>query len=57
MSMPQVEFDPTIPMFERAKAVHGLDHAATMIVLDTELIILNEAVIYRRKQNGEYILW
>jgi hypothetical protein len=27
----QVEFEPTIPVFERAKAVHALDHAATVI--------------------------
>jgi hypothetical protein len=30
--MSQVEFKPTIPVFERAKtAVHALDRAATMI--------------------------
>jgi hypothetical protein len=27
----QVEFEPTIPVFERAKAVHALDRAATEI--------------------------
>jgi hypothetical protein len=30
-SMPQVEFEPTIPVFERAKTVHALDRAATVI--------------------------
>jgi hypothetical protein len=30
-SMPQVRFEPTIPVFERAKTVHALDHAATVI--------------------------
>jgi hypothetical protein len=29
--MPQVEFEPTIPAFERAKTVHALDGAATVI--------------------------
>jgi hypothetical protein len=30
-SMPRVEFEPTIPMFERAKTVHALDCAATVM--------------------------
>jgi hypothetical protein len=30
-SMPWVRFEPTIPAFERAKAVHVLDHAAIVI--------------------------
>jgi hypothetical protein len=30
-SMPQVGFEPTIPVFERAKTVHVLDRAATVI--------------------------
>jgi hypothetical protein len=34
-SMPLVGFEPTIPAFERAKAVHGLDHAATVIGLSS----------------------
>jgi hypothetical protein len=29
--MPQVRFEPTIPVFERAKTVHALDRAATVI--------------------------
>jgi hypothetical protein len=29
--MPRVGFEPTISMFERAKTVHALDHAATVI--------------------------
>jgi hypothetical protein len=29
--MPQVEFEPAIPVFERAKTVHALDSAATVI--------------------------
>jgi hypothetical protein len=31
--MPRVEFEPTIPVFERAKTVHALDRAATVIGL------------------------
>jgi hypothetical protein len=30
-SMPRVRFEPTIPGFERAKIVHALDRAATVI--------------------------
>jgi hypothetical protein len=33
-SIPQVGFEPKIPMFERAKTVHALDRAATAIGLD-----------------------
>jgi hypothetical protein len=29
--MPGVRFERTIPAFERAKTVHGLDRAATVI--------------------------
>jgi hypothetical protein len=29
--MPRVGFEPTIPDFERAKAVHALDRAVTVI--------------------------
>jgi hypothetical protein len=32
-SMPWMGFEPTIPLFERAKIVHALDHAATVIGL------------------------
>jgi hypothetical protein len=28
--MPEAEFEPTVPMFERAKTVHALDRAATV---------------------------
>jgi hypothetical protein len=30
-SMPRVGLEPTTPVFERAKTVHDLDHAATLI--------------------------
>jgi hypothetical protein len=29
--MPRVGFEPTIPVFERAKTVHALDRAVTVI--------------------------
>jgi hypothetical protein len=29
--MPQVRFEPTIPVFKPAKTVHALDRAATVI--------------------------
>jgi hypothetical protein len=29
--MPRVGFDPTTPVFKRAKTVHALEHAATVI--------------------------
>jgi hypothetical protein len=29
--MPEVGFEPTIPVFERAKTVHASDRAATVI--------------------------
>jgi hypothetical protein len=29
--MPYVGFEPMIPMFERAKTVHALDYAVTLI--------------------------
>jgi hypothetical protein len=30
-SMPRVGFEPTTPVFERAKVIHALDRAATVI--------------------------
>jgi hypothetical protein len=36
-SMPQVEIQPTIPMFERARTIHALDRAATVIGLTSIL--------------------
>jgi hypothetical protein len=37
ISMPQVGFEPTVPVFERAKIVHALDLAATVIGRFSEL--------------------
>jgi hypothetical protein len=37
-SMPQVRFEPMIPVFERSKTVHALDRAATVIgIINTAL--------------------
>jgi hypothetical protein len=36
--MPRVGFEPTIPAFERAKTVHALDRAETVIVSSEDLI-------------------
>jgi hypothetical protein len=41
-SMPRVEFEPTIPAFERAKTVHALDRAATVIGCKVGCEVLNE---------------
>jgi hypothetical protein len=43
-SMPQVAFEPTIPLFERAKTVHALEFAATVIgccTVDTIHLLAN----------------
>jgi hypothetical protein len=37
--MPQVGFEPTIPVFERAKIVHVLDRAATVIGIRLQLVL------------------
>jgi hypothetical protein len=40
--MPQVRFEPTIPVFERAKSVYALDSAASVIdhcLVGTEIFI------------------
>jgi hypothetical protein len=37
--MPQVRFEIKIPVFERAKTVHALDRAATLIGLKLAYVI------------------
>jgi hypothetical protein len=40
--MPQVRFEPTIPVFERAKTVHALDRATSVTghrLVGTEIFI------------------
>jgi hypothetical protein len=39
--MPRVGFKHTIPLFERAKTVHALNRAATVIVIQSTLPISN----------------
>jgi hypothetical protein len=38
-SMPEFGFEPTIPVFEQAKAVHALDRAATLTGSNFELTL------------------
>jgi hypothetical protein len=45
--MPQVRFEPTIPVFKRAKTVDALDRAATVIgLLHVRLQKLHESQIH-----------
>jgi FAD synthase len=39
-SVPQVAFEPTIPVFERAKTVHVLDRAATVIGCEIHAVFI-----------------
>jgi hypothetical protein len=48
-SMPRVEFEPTIPVFERAKTVHALDCAATVIGSLVPFWINNNPIIVHDK--------
>jgi hypothetical protein len=56
-SMPQVGFEPTIPVFKRAKTVHVLDLSAT--VIDNKMLLLLEppvplaAAVISCKQGSE----
>jgi hypothetical protein len=43
--MPRVGFEPTIPVFERAKTVHALDRADTVIG-KTDIYIAMEIFVY-----------
>jgi hypothetical protein len=36
--MPRVSFEPTTPLFERAKTVHALDRATTVIDEDMHVL-------------------
>jgi hypothetical protein len=40
--MPQVGFEPTIPVFEREKTVHALDRAASVIGKKQDYIDIND---------------
>jgi hypothetical protein len=43
--MPRVGFEPTIPVFKRAKTVHALDRAATVIGLTNSLVVIINVII------------
>jgi hypothetical protein len=47
-SMHWVEFEPTVPAFERSKTVHALDRATTVIGISTRLhgVILQKIVLF-----------
>jgi hypothetical protein len=47
--MARVGFEPTIPVFERAKTVHALDLAATVIGFNSYLLY--------RKKTAEFLGW
>jgi hypothetical protein len=49
--MPRVEFEPTIPVFERAKTVCALDRAATVIGLSSVMF-----VIYYKLRSGKCVV-
>jgi hypothetical protein len=50
-SMCRVGFEPTIPAFERAKTVHALDCAATMIGISWVLRMLNTHSLTHRAES------
>jgi hypothetical protein len=41
-SMPQVRFEPTTPVFKRAKTVHDLDRAATVIGINYKYKVVGQ---------------
>jgi hypothetical protein len=43
--MPQVGFEPTIPEFQRAKTVHALDVAATVIGIGLYIYMLEDIFV------------
>jgi hypothetical protein len=45
--MPRVEFEPTIPVFERAKTGHALDREAT--VIGVLINFLSQKAAYSRR--------
>jgi hypothetical protein len=52
--MPRVGFEPTIPMFKRAKTVHALDRAATVFGFLVHLLLVkhtHSSTQYQRTQS------
>jgi hypothetical protein len=48
--MPRVGFELTIPAFERAKTVHALDHAVTVIGKAMEISYLKQKAFWKLGQ-------
>jgi hypothetical protein len=60
-SMPRVRFEPTIPVFERAKSVHALDRTATVtgIIMKYSwliFIVLKNVCSWRLVKNASWYL-
>jgi hypothetical protein len=55
-SMPQVEFEPTITAFERAKIFHVSDRAATVIGIRNKLLRINVDPTQQRQRRKFRIL-
>jgi hypothetical protein len=49
-SMPQVRFEPTTPLFERAKTVHALDRAAIAIGCILLVVYILKSKFHRQLQ-------
>jgi hypothetical protein len=54
--MPPVEFEPTIPVFERAKTVHVLDRAATVIGMQSFRTYKNQLDTFHVEVCGRALL-
>jgi hypothetical protein len=55
--MPQVGFEHTITVYERAKIVHALDCAATVIGVHTHTTEWKYDSKHNAKQSEPYFLW
>jgi hypothetical protein len=53
-TMPWVASEPTIPVFERAKTVHALDCAATVIGITDHIITLNCELKWCKLRSSKY---
>jgi hypothetical protein len=56
-SMPQVGFEPTIPVFERAKTVHALDPADTVIGISRSYPAIQLKELRRTAKNLNHCGW
>jgi hypothetical protein len=58
-SMPQVGFEPTIPVFKRAKTVHALDREVSMKgeVCNYSIRVQNKHRILTFLKSNHYIQW